>query len=116
MQQRNIATSVILSIVTCGIYALYWMVCITDDSNALSQAPNPTSGVTAVILSIVTCGLYSIYWAYKMGERLDAAASQRNQPTQNRSVLYLVLQVVGLGLIGTILMQSAINDILEAQF
>lgn len=31
IKQRDIAVSIILSIVTCGIYAIYWFICVTDD-------------------------------------------------------------------------------------
>lgn len=33
IQQRNIAMCIILSIVTCGIYGLYWYACLTNDTN-----------------------------------------------------------------------------------
>lgn len=39
IQQRNIAMCIILSIVTCGIYGLYWYACLTNDTNtAAGQA------------------------------------------------------------------------------
>ena len=33
--QRNIALCIILSIVTCGIYGLIWLVFLTDDTNTV---------------------------------------------------------------------------------
>ena len=32
IQQRNIAVCIILSIVTCGIYGIYWLICLNDDA------------------------------------------------------------------------------------
>lgn len=32
IQKRNIAMYIILSIVTCGIFGIYWFICLTDDS------------------------------------------------------------------------------------
>lgn len=33
IQQRNIALCIVLSIVTCGLYGLYWYVCLTNDTS-----------------------------------------------------------------------------------
>mgnify|MGYP002710538082 FL=1 len=54
VKNRNIALCIILSLVTCGIYGLYWFVCLTDDTNTISGEPG-TSGVVALVLTIVTC-------------------------------------------------------------
>ena len=61
--KRDIAVAVILSIVTCGIYGLYWFVVLSEDVNTLTD-DHSTSGATALILSIVTCGIFGIYWIY----------------------------------------------------
>ena len=112
MKKRNVALCVIFSIVTFGIYGLYWMAQINNCANELADPPKKTGGVVAVLLTIITCNIYGIYWAYKMGGMLDAALAKRSMPTQNRSVIYLILQVIGLGFVGWILMQSTINSMI----
>lgn len=109
MKARNIAVCIILSIITCGIYGIYWFVMLNDEANTASQDPKPTSGGVAVILTIVTCGIYGMYWAYKQGEKLDAACTMRGLPTSSRSVVYLVLCIFGLSIIAYALMQDTIN-------
>lgn len=42
--QRNIVVSVILSIVTCGIYGIIWMIKLNDELNALANKQGATSG------------------------------------------------------------------------
>ena len=32
-EQRNVALCVILTIVTCGIYGIYWFICLVNDLN-----------------------------------------------------------------------------------
>lgn len=81
VKNRNIALCIILSLVTCGIYGLYWFVCLTDDTNTISGEPG-TSGVVALVLTIVTCGIYGLYWAYKCGERIDAAHQKNGRAIQ----------------------------------
>ena len=44
IRRRSIGLCILLSIVTCGIYGLYWFICLTDESNAV-MAPAGTLGV-----------------------------------------------------------------------
>jgi len=69
--------------------------------------------VLAVILSFVTCGIYGFYWCYKMGALLDEAAARRGMPTQSRGVLYLILGLIGLGIVDWVLMQLTINEMID---
>ena len=90
LQQRNVALCIVLSVVTCGIYALYWFVCLTDDTNTAAGVEG-TSGLLALVLTLITCGIYGFYWAYKRGELLDKAKMNRGLPASNGGVLYLIL-------------------------
>ena len=69
IERRNIAVCIVLTLVTCGIYGIYWIVCLTNDVNTVSGDVNGTSGGMVVLLTIVTCGIYGIYWAYISRER-----------------------------------------------
>lgn len=110
--KRNLATSIILSIVTCGIYSLYWLVVITDDTNNAVNDSQGTSGGITLLLSIVTCGIYGIYWAYKQGEKLDNARYMRGiSGAGNSNILFLILQIFGLGIVNYIIMQDILNKI-----
>ena len=106
MKNRSIPLCIILSIVTCGIYLLYWLVVLTDDLNYASGRDNDTIGALAVVLSIVTCGIYGIYWAYKMGEKVDII---RGTPGQNTNLIYLLLELFGFNIIVCALCQSELN-------
>ncbi|MBQ6888528.1 MAG: DUF4234 domain-containing protein [Lachnospiraceae bacterium] len=108
VQNRNIAMCIILSIVTCGIYGIYWFVCLTDDTNTVSGEVNGTSGILAFILTLVTCGIYGFYWAYKCGDKIDTAKQQRGIPASNGGVLYLILWIFG-GVIAYALIQNELN-------
>ena len=112
IQQRNIAVCIILSIVTCGIYGLYWLFTLNEDTNNASREPQPVSGGMVILLSIVTCGIYAFIWAYKQGEKLDRAMIMRNMPrTDNRALLYLLLSIFGLSIVAYALMQDSLNQI-----
>jgi len=82
IERRNIAVCIVLTLVTCGIYGIYWIVCLTNDVNTVSGDVNGTSGGMVVLLTIVTCGIYGIYWAYKQGEKLDFTKNNRGIPSR----------------------------------
>ena len=105
VQKRNIAVAIILTIVTCGIYGLYWFVKLTDEMNYVSGHRNDTSGVMALILSVVTCGIYTYYWSYKMGEKTDAL----ERTNGSKGILYLILTFIGLGIVVYALAQDSLN-------
>lgn len=111
MRERSIAVSIVLSIVTCGIYGIYWFVVLTDDARMESGDNNTPSGGMAFLLTLVTCGIYGFYWAYKTGKTIAAAESKNGIPAEDNSVLYLILQLVGLGIINYALMQNSLNAI-----
>ena len=112
LSKRSIPLAIILSIVTCAIYTLYWEVKLTDEMNTLLGKINATSGVMALIYTIVTCGIYGIYWLYKMGQNVDEVKGK----TGDTGILYLILGFIGLGIIPLALIQDTINDKLDSVY
>lgn len=112
VKNRNIALCIILTLVTCGIYGLYWFVCLTEDTNTISGEQG-TSGVVALILTIVTGSIYGFYWAYKCGEKIDIAHQKNGEPSGNGGILYLILFFFG-GIIAYALIQNEINKFADA--
>ncbi len=108
LPERNIAMSVIFSILTCGLYGIYWFICLTDEVNAVSEE-NDTTGGMAFLFSILTCGIYGIYWAYRIGQKLNKAGVKNHLPIGDNAILYLILQVFGFGIINYCLMQNELN-------
>ena len=111
IQQRNIAVCIILSIVTCGIYGIYWFYVLSNDTNTVFNAVNATSGGGAFVLSLISCNIYGLYWAYKQGEKIDKAKTDRGIPSSNSGVIYLILCFVGLGIVAEALMQNELNSL-----
>ena len=111
MKKRNIALCIIFTLITCGIYGLYWFVCLTDDTNQVS-GEQKTTGVMALIFTLITCGIYGFYWAYCCGEKIDKAKADRGTPSSNGGVLYLILFIFG-GVIAYALIQNELNKLTE---
>ena len=109
VQQRNLAIYIVLTIVTCGIFGIYWFIVVTDDLKTLTNDAQGTSGGVAFLLTIVTCGIYGYYWAYKMGEKIDYMKTMNGMPTSNSSILFLILEIFGLQIVNLALIQDSIN-------
>ena len=108
IEKRNIGLCIVLTLVTCGIYGLYWMACLANDVNRLSGQEG-TSGGMVVLLSIVTCGIYGMYWFYKSGETLDEMRHRNNIPSGSLALVYLLLAIFGFSIVSTALMQGELN-------
>ncbi len=69
---RGIASYIILSIITCGIYGYYFIYKMAHDVNlACDGDGESTTGLGMfIVLSFITCGFYAYYWYYKLGNRL----------------------------------------------
>lgn len=114
VRPRSIPLCIVLSIITCGIYGIYWFVSLTDEVNEVTQEYD-TSGIVAFLLSLVTCGIYSIYWGYKMGDKLDRARMRNNIPAGSFPILFLVLNIFGLSIVTCAIIQSELNHYTPVQ-
>lgn len=103
---RNIALAVVLTIVTCGIYGIYWMIMLNDEVNAAAEEHNAMSGGIVFLLTLVTCGIYGWFWAYQMGQRVDRI---KNDPNGSSNILYLILAIFGIQIVNYCLMQDTLN-------
>lgn len=114
VKNRNIVLQIVLSLVTCGLYWIYWFITLSDDAARKADDAN-FNGVKALLLSIVTCGIYGIYWYYKMGKLLKAAGDKNGVAIDDNSTLYIILGIFGLGIVAYCLMQSDLNKMADVQ-
>lgn len=114
-EEKNIVINVILSIVTCGIYGIIWFISLTDDTKEFSNDESMQSGGLAFVLTLITCGIYGYYWAYKMGKNLGTARVNNGLTANDNSILYIVLQLFGLGIVNYCLMQNDLNEIIRSK-
>lgn len=109
IKKRNAFLCILFTILTVGIYGIYWFVCLTNDTNKLSQYKT-AGGVAALCFTVLTVGIYGLYWYYMLGKKVgdfDGGSSE--------GILYLLLGLIGFGFISQILAQGALNRVAEAQ-
>lgn len=115
LERKNIVTCIILFIVTCGFYGIYWLYCIISDINTISGDPDSMSPIVVILLSFVTCGIYLLFWVYKAGALLDQKAIEAGRASESRAMIYLILTLFFLGIVTCVLMQDSINTIADGQ-
>ena len=95
MKKRDVVLYTVLTIVTCGLFGLYWMAKFTNDVHRWSGKPATASGGKAVLFTVLTCTLYFYYWIYKIGGELIEARREHGLPLDSVSnTMYTVVTLV----------------------
>ncbi len=99
---RNFVMFLVLSIVTCGIYGIYFFYVLANDVNTICEGDGETttSYVVAFLLSIITCGIYMWFWYYKLGNRLYNNAARYNTQIDESGTTVLLWMILGSFLAG----------------
>ena len=97
MRNRSVAGLLVLTIVTLGIYGLYWMVSTKREMNNLG-AQIPTSWL--IIIPIA-----NIWWVWKYSEGVEHVTGGKMT-----AVLAFILQYL-LGVIGMMIIQNEFNKV-----
>lgn len=73
IKNRSFAMYLLLSIVTCGIYPIFFWYSFSQDVNRIcnGDGKNTQNYLIVILLSIVTCGIYMFIWLYGVGNRLQ---------------------------------------------
>ncbi len=112
IRHRSIILAIIFTIITFGIYGIYWMIRINDEINQLANEPEATSGGLVFLFTLITFGIYGIYWLYRMGQRNDRIQGDIGGSSH---ILFLILGIVGFSIIAYALLQDTVNKCLPYQ-
>src|SRR5687767_6903318 len=109
----GIAKAIVLTLVTCGIYDLFWNARQFRAMNVL-LGRDEYDFWRWLLLSIVTCGLFHIYYEYKMGSDLVTHLTSIGRPVNpNLALVGLVLAIFGLSIISDAIYQQELNRLTE---
>lgn len=97
IKQRSLLTYILLSIVTCGIYSIYFWYKFAEDTNITCQGDGEetTNYIVCWLLGMVTCGIYPLYWYYKLGNRLQRNAPRYGLAFQESGTTILLWYILG---------------------
>jgi uncharacterized membrane protein YidH (DUF202 family) len=105
----DIVMGLILSLITCGIYALVWQFKQFKTINAWLGREEHNFWMY-VGLSIITCGIYAVYYQYKFDQTINEVQRQNNlQFSDNLPIVALLLTLFGLSLVTMAIEQAEIN-------
>ena len=113
---RNMWMVMLLSIVTCGIYSLFYWKKVEEDVNVMcaGDGEETQNYWICFLLGMVTCGIWNYIWLYKVCNRIYNAGARYGVETTCNGGTYLLWVLLGSMLCGVgpfIAMYKNINDL-----
>ncbi|HXG30120.1 MAG TPA: DUF4234 domain-containing protein [Thermodesulfobacteriota bacterium] len=109
----SIARYVILSIITLGIFNIYWQYIQMKFVNLITGEER-FSFVKWLLFTIVTCGIYHLYYEYVMGREITMLQERFGLPKSgDLPTISIVLSILGLTLVTDAIQQREINMIVD---
>ena len=106
----NIVVDIILSLVTLGIYNLFWQARQFRVLNAFLGARR-FDFWQWFLLTIVTCGIYHLYTEYVMGNTIMEIQRNLGRPVStNVGLLSVVVALFGTTIVADAIQQHEINE------
>ena len=107
----NIPLYLILTILTCGIFNLYWNHRQMEACNVLLDR-RAFSFWTWLLLTILTCGIYHIYYQYKMGAAIvEIQQLLKRDVFDKLPLLSVIVTILGFSIVVDCIHQNEINKI-----
>ena len=103
---RSIAACILLTIITFGIYGIYWYYLLVKNIRAITEDDR---GCWKEMLCLVLVPFYSVYWWYTRGAILKECFAERDCLAKGNSIVYLILSLLGLDIVSMAIMQDDFN-------
>jgi uncharacterized membrane protein len=106
---RSLVVGILLSIITCGIYGLYWQYKQMKTLNAWLGRQDFSFWLW-FFLSLMTCGIFGIYYEYKLAKGINEIQENHSFRVNNDlPVICLLLAIFGIGVGSLAIQQFEIN-------
>ncbi len=103
MKRRSVPMMILLTIVTLGLYELYWYIVFHEELRR--STGEGLSALVHIVLTIATFGIYYIVWQFLAGKRIAKLGGE------DFSILYLILSLLALSWINPFIMQHQANTL-----
>ncbi len=107
IKPRNIVKAILLTLVTCGIYGIYWIVCLTREAVSVKDPSDNALIEIILMLFLPFLGVFLLEKKFSEGLVANGVAHTDN------SILYLVLGIVGLSIVPMCMIQNDLNKFVE---
>jgi hypothetical protein len=106
----GVAVGILLTLITCGIYGLFWQYKQIVTLNAW-LGRQEFSFVLWLLLSLLTCGIFALYYEYKMSVAInDIQRTWGIRVNGDLPVLCVLLSLLATPIVSLALQQNAINE------
>lgn len=112
IKRRSVITTLLLCMITCGLYYLWLIYSISQEMNELTNT-NQNNAALDLLLTIITCGFYPIYWFYKISRQIEDCEYDLGMRTSSIALLNVLLSVVQLGIIAMLIVVSEMNRCID---
>ena len=107
----NIPLYLILTILTCGLFNIYWNYRQMEACNVLLNRREFSFWIW-LLLTIVTCGLYHIFYQYKMGAAIvEIQHLMKREVFDKLPLISVLVTILGLSIVVDCIHQHEINKI-----
>jgi hypothetical protein len=107
----SIVADILWSLITCGIYQLFWQARQMRALNYFLRKER-FSFVKWFLLTIITCGIYHIYYEYLMAKSINEVQMEmRTRLSNELPLLSILLSIFGLSIAADAIQQHEINKL-----
>ena len=105
IKKRSLVTCILLTLITCGIYGIYWMIMLAKESVSVKDPAD--SGILEIILML----FLPIVGIFLCEKKFAEGCAARGIPHKDNAILYLILSLVGLGIVPICMLQNDLNKL-----
>ncbi len=104
---RNLIKSIILSLVTFGLYDIYWAFRLAKEISGFEDEKN--NGLKEILVLL----FFTFFGVYTLEKELVTGCETRGIETEDHSVLCMIITLVATPVGGLALLQNDVNRLLE---
>ena len=108
INKRKIGVCILLSLVTLGIYKIYWEYLLVKNIRAMQKDESSSIGE---MLCLVFVPFYSLYWWFTRGKIVKEKFAEHGYSAAGNENVYLILGIFGLDIVSMAIMQNDFNFI-----
>ena len=117
MTRRESWIPPVLTLVTCGIYMIYWQYVTTDELKRASgrEDLNP---VLDLVLTLLCCGLWGFYVQYRNAQVVHEVLTRAGQQHEDKATFVLLLHALSFmngftSLFAMMILQDELNKVAD---
>lgn len=105
IKNRNIVTCILLTIITCGIYGIYWIIMMAREGVSVKDPAD--NGILEIVLML----FLPFLGIFLVEKKFAEGCAEKGIAHNDNSILYLILGLVGLGIVPLCMLQSDLNKL-----